>query len=443
MATQFFSQLSQNFTEILDDDEYYDVTIEVGQDPKNSDGVLTHIKLPNIFPDIFQIILKYMYGGILSFDEIELSDIIHLLVAAENLKLQEIVNYLQLYLIENKSSWMEENFTFIHNTSFQHDSFTELQKFCTDIMTNYPEKIFNSLDFTSIPEKSLISLIEQDYLKMEEIDVWDHVLKWGLAQNSSLLPDPEEWSDDDFKLMEKSLQKCLPLVRFFQLSSKEFLNKVVPYQKLLNPKLYKDLMSYHLDGDNKIISTIQPARGFNIDSKLITNKAALYIASWIDKKENEHPIYGFTPYNSFDNPYEFKLLLRGSRDGFSPDSFHRLCDNKPKTISIVKVKETEEILGGYNPLIWESCNHKFSQTNDSFTFSFTSTNLLKDTILSRVKNSDYAIASNKESCLCFFNNLIVTGSKGYCSRLNYEKVIRSEEGDFDLEDYEVFQIVKR
>jgi len=85
MAIQFFSQLSQNFTNILKNDEYYDITIEVGQDPevktfwahmvilncrsayfrrnlstdkKNSNGILAHMKLPNIFSDTFQIFLK-------------------------------------------------------------------------------------------------------------------------------------------------------------------------------------------------------------------------------------------------------------------------------------------------------------------------------------------------------------------------------------------------
>jgi hypothetical protein len=33
MSTQFFSKLSQNYIELLDDDEYYDITIEVGVDP--------------------------------------------------------------------------------------------------------------------------------------------------------------------------------------------------------------------------------------------------------------------------------------------------------------------------------------------------------------------------------------------------------------------------
>ena len=85
MARQFFSRLSQNYIEILKDDEHYDITIEVGEDPnvkifrahmiilyyrspflqrklasnkKNNDGILAHIKLPNISPEIFQIILK-------------------------------------------------------------------------------------------------------------------------------------------------------------------------------------------------------------------------------------------------------------------------------------------------------------------------------------------------------------------------------------------------
>ena len=85
MSTQFFSKLSQNYIELLKDDEYYDTTIEVGEDPnvkifrahmnilcyrspylrrtlsstkKNNDNVISHIKLPSISPDIFHVILK-------------------------------------------------------------------------------------------------------------------------------------------------------------------------------------------------------------------------------------------------------------------------------------------------------------------------------------------------------------------------------------------------
>ncbi|POG64569.1 hypothetical protein GLOIN_2v1674066, partial [Rhizophagus irregularis DAOM 181602=DAOM 197198] len=33
MSTQFLSKLSQNYIELLEDNEYYDITIEVGEDP--------------------------------------------------------------------------------------------------------------------------------------------------------------------------------------------------------------------------------------------------------------------------------------------------------------------------------------------------------------------------------------------------------------------------
>ncbi|GBC45030.2 BTB/POZ protein [Rhizophagus irregularis DAOM 181602=DAOM 197198] len=101
MSKQFFSSLSQNYIEILKDDEYYDITIEVGEDPnvkifrahmiilcyrspflrrtlasnkKNDSHVLAHIKLSNISPETFQIILKYIYGGIISLNKQEPSE---------------------------------------------------------------------------------------------------------------------------------------------------------------------------------------------------------------------------------------------------------------------------------------------------------------------------------------------------------------------------------
>ena len=79
-------KLSQNLIDILNDEEYYDITIEVGNDPhvkifrahmvilnyrspylqrilstnkKKNNGTLVHIKLSNISPEIFEIILRY------------------------------------------------------------------------------------------------------------------------------------------------------------------------------------------------------------------------------------------------------------------------------------------------------------------------------------------------------------------------------------------------
>jgi hypothetical protein len=85
MSAQFFSKLSQNYIEFWNDNEYCDVTIEVGKNPnvkifrahmnilcycspylrrnlasnrQNNANFLFQIKLPNISPEIFQIIFN-------------------------------------------------------------------------------------------------------------------------------------------------------------------------------------------------------------------------------------------------------------------------------------------------------------------------------------------------------------------------------------------------
>src|SRR5579862_9044952 len=81
-------KLSQNLLEILNDEEYYDIIIEVGNDPyvkvfrahmvilnyrspylrrilstnkKKNDEILTNIKLQNVSPEFFHVLLRYYF----------------------------------------------------------------------------------------------------------------------------------------------------------------------------------------------------------------------------------------------------------------------------------------------------------------------------------------------------------------------------------------------
>ncbi|POG76291.1 carbohydrate-binding module family 13 protein, partial [Rhizophagus irregularis DAOM 181602=DAOM 197198] len=339
---KFLPKLSQNFLEILDDDEYYDVNIEVGDNPhvktfhahmvilsyrspylrrklstnkKNNDGTLTCIELPNILPEIFEIILRYIYSGKLSLKEIDPSNIIKLLVAANELSLQELVIYIQSFLIENKANWMKQNFDLIYQTSYENDSFLDLQNYCNGLISNEPDKIFKSQDFTSIPEKLLIAVIQNDNLQMSEVQVWKHVFKWGVAQNSAKL---EDYSQDDFNTLKNTLRQCIPFIRFYNLTSKEFAYEVHPYKEVLPKELYEDLLLSFLDSDNKKGES-KPRIPRNIDSRdidsnIITSQHAEIISKWVGKLEIT---------DKLNSPYEFKLLFRGSRDGFYPEKFHK------------------------------------------------------------------------------------------------------------------------
>jgi len=189
-------------------------------------------------------------------EEYDTLDIIKILKAASELGLKELINYLQSFLIENETNWLEQNFSLVYQTSFEHDSFLKLQQFCTGIVTNEPDKIFKSADFNLISEKSLVALIKNDNLKVSSAQVWEHVIKWGLAQNPGLPSYLTSFSNDDFNALKETLQQCIPLIKFYNLSSKEFIDKVLPYRKILPEELYEDLLKTFLslsDPDKVII----------------------------------------------------------------------------------------------------------------------------------------------------------------------------------------------
>ncbi|GET01368.1 carbohydrate-binding module family 13 protein [Rhizophagus clarus] len=463
-------KLSQNLLESLNDEEYYDVTIEVGKVPyikvfrahmiilhhrspylrrilsinkKKNDGTLVHIKLPEILPDIFQIILRYIYGGELSLDEYDNLDIIKILVAANKLGLQEIIDSLQTFLIKNKALWMEQNFNIVYQTSFENNSFLDLQNFCTNLIARQPDKLFKSLKSHSIPEKLLISLIKNDNLQMKEIQVWEHVINWGLDQNPTLPSNLSDFSKDDFNVLKNTLQKCIPHVRFQNLTSKEFSDKVLPYKKILSKELYTDLLRTFLNSNYKKNLQIKPRRiikeisSKTIDSKIITYQHIELISKWIDRSE----IKDNFPYN----PYEFKLIYRGSRDGLTFRRFHDICDGKTRTVTIARVKDTNEVLGGYNPISWKS-DASVGATKNSFIFSL-NLDKIENCILSRVKYENHAINNFSYFGPTFGNGdlklLGVRSKSDRCvsKRGSYEKPIRKNDNEFFVNECEVFRII--
>ncbi|RIA83079.1 hypothetical protein C1645_834343 [Glomus cerebriforme] len=105
-------------------------------------------------------------------------------------------------------------------------------------------------------------------------------------------------------------------------------------------------------------------------TKIITYHHTELISKWINRSDK------------LASPYEFKLLFRRSRDGATRNKFHEICDDQSRTVTIVKVKDSNEILGGYNPIEWKS-DGEYASTKDSFIFSFNN-DRIENYILSHV-----------------------------------------------------------
>ncbi|RHZ89817.1 hypothetical protein Glove_9g165 [Diversispora epigaea] len=416
MALKFFDKLSQNFTELLNDKDDFNVIIEV-EDKKNftahssvlrcrspyfrkeldtitpNEKSVKKIIKPNISSQIFDIILKYIYGGIVNLENVEARIIFDLMLAANKFELEELSKKLETILIKDKASWLKTHFSLVYHSIFLHNNFKELEKFCNDIVAKYPNLIFDAEDFTSLQESALVSLLKRDDIQMEEGKIWEYTIKWGISQNPTFPTNLEEWNKENFLTLKITLQQCLPYIRYFHISGNDFLDKVKPYKKILDKQIWEDLMQQLISPDRPIKSVILPARSVLIQelpvrvkesfSTIISDEHAAEISSWIDRKT--------TAYPSTDYPYEFQLILRGSKDGFSPQTFWNICHGHTGTVVIIKVNGTDEILGGYNPLMWDNTTSGvYKETNDSFIFSLKNGNI-QNSILSRVASLRYAL----------------------------------------------------
>ncbi|KAG9300488.1 hypothetical protein G9A89_010114 [Geosiphon pyriformis] len=324
---QLFHALSHDFESLLNSQNLSDVKIIVGEAPNtrtfhahsqilaarssyfaialSGDWVKRENKTivfskPNISPDIFEKILRYIYSGEISLNEHGPLTILELLIATDELILEKLTDHLEDYLIEHHAKELEENFVTFHETSFIHHSFKKLQKFCTEIAVKNPSAVFNSQDFTSLNKYALCSILSRDDLNMEESKIWEKIIEWGVAKLSNGI----------------QLEKVL--------------NWIVP-------------------GSHQKSVDAQPLRfsRSNFDSRLLQSHNIKQLDHWIQGKDENTPLE-----DQLEN--EFKLLLRGSRDGFSPNDFHRLCDNKGATVTVIKVKGTGQLIGGYNPESWHS-----------------------------------------------------------------------------------------
>nr|CAG8497647.1 538_t:CDS:2 [Entrophospora candida] len=102
-----------------------------------------------------------------------------------------------------------------------------------------------------------------------------------------------------------------------------FKNKVLPFERLFDKQTFFEIL------------------------EILKLKHIRIISSWINKKDQYF-------YNNTKNlPFTFKLLFSTTRDGFSIRKFHRLCDDKGSTLTITRLNNDNQIIGGYNPVNWK------------------------------------------------------------------------------------------
>ncbi|GBC00444.1 hypothetical protein RclHR1_03860009 [Rhizophagus clarus] len=241
--------------------------------------------------------------------------------------------------------------------------------------------------------------------------------------------------------MKRSLHKYIPLIKFYHISSEDFHDKIYPLKKLLPKELINNLFTFYLVPNRKTNIDIQPPRqSKHCDSDIVNFQHFALFANWIDRKND----------NYLRNiPYNFNLLYRSSRDGNTIKKFHEKTDNKGANIVIVKIKNTDQMIGGYNPLDWGGNRH-FKTTADSFIFSFKNYKNTNTGKIGRVIKKEDAIycynsygptfgcSTNGGSCdiVCHSNDNKWRSHPNAYPDIDIPR-------NYEVENWEVFQVIKK
>ncbi|GBC05789.1 hypothetical protein RclHR1_06420012 [Rhizophagus clarus] len=423
MSTEFLKSLSSDFTKLLFNADDYNVIIKVGDSNFKAHSCILRARSP-YFHSALSREWAIKEGNIIIFEKPNISP-----------KIFEMI-------------LRQHPLQCLYHTTFRIENCIELRDLCLEIICDNPELVFGTTAFTAIEESVLISILKRDDLQMDEVDLWDYLIQWGIAHTFNSDFDPSHLTQNDLLELSKTLKNCVPFIRFNHINSKDLPSRLKPFENLLpNQNLEGTLKENNFNNNNSILSI-----NFNeniIDSKIIKLKHAALIARWIDHQEGTKNI---RTYRNFPN-YYFKILLRGSRDDFSASTFHKLCDNKNATVIIIKVFGTREIIGGYNPISWKGGFFgSWMKSQDSFIFSLGDgeNNLREFSKLCRIRpeNVNMAVFCANMRGPCFgyrdlwmpnFNNLAVNCD----SDCNYYNGKIIEPKNFDIEDYEVFQIIKK
>ena len=157
----------------------------------------------------------------------------------------------------------------------------------------------------------------------------------------------------------------------------------------------------------------------------------------------------FNQLNKWINPeksLKFELIFKASEDGDNCQTFHKICDGKGPTVTIVKSKNGY-IFGGYLTVPFSS--DRKAHTDDK-AFLFSLTNMKKFKIL----DPEHAVfhyakgwgpyIGRKDNCDLAIKSECLSNKKSYCEPSSYEfkriDLIGSDEKFFEVKDYEIYLV---
>ncbi|KAJ5073213.1 pep-cterm sorting domain-containing protein [Anaeramoeba ignava] len=285
--------------------------------------ILKDVSTSILFP-----ILNYFYSGKI---EINLENVIEILIFSSKYLIDELIeislkfikNNLQIETIIDILKLSElMNFNQLLDSSY---------KFISD---NFKEFIKTSF-FLELEENHLNSILLSNDIPINEFELFESVIKWGKHKSDI---NQEKLDREEKEKLQNQISNLIDKIRFIDFSKQELKDilkedlipnqisqKLIQFQKLQNQE--KELNQF-VEKENSLIFKSR----IRLDSEIIKEKEYIEkLKEWI----NDDEFF-----------YKMKLGFSAKIDGFDCKNWHDKCDNKGKTLVIIKT-EDNFIFGGF------------------------------------------------------------------------------------------------
>ena len=227
-----------------------------------------------------------------------------------------------------------------------------------------------------IEEKISLSIIKKESDKNEKMDKLSEIVDNLIKDMDMIKNENKEIKEVSIKIYEENKEL------------KEEIKKL----KEVNKKIKNELEEL-----NKFKKEIEEEKEKNLykleNSSILKDKEKIkMISNWIMPNRN----------------IKYTQIYKATRDGGTGKDFHRCCDNKTPTLTLIE-STNGYIFGGYISIPWESPSDWTYEGNDEKAFIFSVNNNLKFPI----QNNSYVIYLHKDYGPDFGNNDIYLNSTNF------------------------------
>ncbi|CAG8666911.1 1662_t:CDS:2, partial [Funneliformis mosseae] len=293
MSSELWKLSSEEYINILESSEFSDIELLVGEESNNK-VFKAHSQILKIRSTYFRTALSndwqrtennvikfqklYIYSGVIDLSNNDIKTNFAILIAADELCLNNLCTFIEEYLIDNESL-LRENFVFFQDFTTKFTLFSKLVQFCNISIQQDPSLIFKADDFTTIKLEILLDILARNNHSVKQIEIWEKLMLWSIAQSNELPSDKTKWTQNEVSIFGKIIQPFIPHIKFKEISPADFIQKVKPFKNAFDTDLYIQILEHYSFDDN-----VQ-----NIDSKIINSYLALliwfiFITIWKKKK---------------------------------------------------------------------------------------------------------------------------------------------------------------